>query len=166
MCILTRTTLYLQQLSLQLLSRLILYHQFILLYATTCGQNLAKQSHCDLEPKLQVLGILLMILSATVYYSSYIWGLSSEKGLLIEAADYRLWFQLENQRRARRSELWWWKLSNFNIVGCFMALNLGLWSLEDQSPSIIQKITKMQSTFSETFNFSMFIYFQIILLKM
>lgn len=47
-------------------------------------------TYCDLQPKPLLLGIPLMILSATVYYSSCIRGLATVKRLLIAVADHRL----------------------------------------------------------------------------
>lgn len=53
-------------------------------------------TYCDLHPKL-ILQLIGMGLSNTVYWLSCIQGWTSVKGLLIEVADYKLWFWFENQ---------------------------------------------------------------------
>lgn len=42
---------------------------------------------------LQLIGIWSMILSATLYCRTWIWGWTSAKVLMIGEEDYRLWFQ-------------------------------------------------------------------------
>lgn len=84
----------------------------------------------------QKLILPLIRIPAYVCGSCWLWGLVLVKGLLIEVADYRLWFQLNNQGSLRDLSCCWLNLktsSSFPIP--FPSLVISntrwLWALED-----------------------------------